>query len=770
MPIQFRSTVNTIAQGDDGDEEDEEDMDQGDEPKQELPGRCARGTVFGGAVQAPPGRGNRGSTYARADPELEDDEYDGEDVYGLAESTNAVLDYNDFSMFQEELVLPIGGLMQGFRKADRDKLFKEGCLYVSFVVILVVMLTMSQPVGSAFEVQDALSQNLVRSPIDPHHATFNKNFMKVANYDDLWSWVQNVLFDQAFQCCYYNNNATTETYGPTNDLVLAKYNRLITPVRFRQVRTKVDECGVPADNHMLSRPCWPAYSGSASDTTSVWIWSQLMPSSGSKYLKDLSGWAGEFTDGSNYGVDSHVVDLDLHAGVAFEKLKGMIRERWTDEWTRAVAIDVNTYNPNRDLATVFRFKVDALLGGGFVPHVEARSCRLDPYSNEWDYFRACLEVMFVLHLLRFAFKEVIKATRSRGTYFFSLWNYLELANLAFLSVLVWRWVDFLLRDRNVFKIRSTTDFHDLYSLCVDSGAFPELAAFSVVWSTVKLFKISVFYQRLNLAWEAMEHAVRPLLCLCVVILLFFLGFAFSGHWIFGQRIHDFHTWELTVGYLFKSIVDGPLSTRQGVQTSVFPEMMTTDPNGSIVWGIAWVIIAFVVLLNLFIAILVNSFMTMSARFRNRDRAEAGFEMPPWFLYFRSKLPCLNQDPDTKEVVDEMSNEAKAWRNMLQAVDREQLWSLLLLRVAKEEFDFEVADAMLLFPNSDEYESYVTARAWMKEVEATTGLKMKRTEAEQSSIREISVLTEKIGKMEEEILGLVSQLNCVVPKVRCTSPI
>merc|ERR1719272_2782284 len=101
----------------------------------------------------------------------------------------------------------------------------------------------------------------------------------------------------------------------------------------------------------------------------------------------------------------------------------MIAERWTDEATRAISIDLNTYNPNYDMATVMRFKIDIVGGGHFFPKVETLSCRLNPYSNMMDYVRLIGEITFVGLLVYYIWQEVMELRASGPkVYLTSFWN------------------------------------------------------------------------------------------------------------------------------------------------------------------------------------------------------------------------------------------------------------------------------------------------------------------------------------------------------------
>jgi len=229
--------------------------------------------------------------------------------------------------------------------------------------------------------------SLVSEAIDPANTNFLKDFHMIANYGDFWAWSETVLYENVFKCCYYNDEGFGSRYGPANEFQVAKYNRLITPIRFRQIRTKVDRCAVPRVAHDLSRPCWNYWVSSQEDKNDIWSYNPTRSSSGSQFVTGMSMLVGDEDDGQIYGDSGHVVDLPLNAGEAAERIRGMIHERWTDEWTRALAIDLNTYNPNHDMATAFRFRIDIVPGGHFFPRVDAKTCRLHPYSSGLDLFR-----------------------------------------------------------------------------------------------------------------------------------------------------------------------------------------------------------------------------------------------------------------------------------------------------------------------------------------------------------------------------------------------
>jgi hypothetical protein len=669
----------------------------------------------------------------------------------------------NFQFYQEEFVLPVGGIILGYKKAQRDTILKECFLYTFFVMAFLTITMMVRPVHTTFTIQTAMQTNMGLESISPSTINFNKDFYGIANYGDFWLWVQTVLYDKAYECCYYNKDSFDSRYGDMNNFVIAKYNRLLTPIRFRQVRSAMDLCSIPSTNHQLARPCWPQHGGDAEETTDIFGVSRLGSSSGSQYIEELSGHSGDNDDGEEggYGTSAHVVDLDLDAGKALEKVNGMIKERWTDEWTRAVAIDMNTYNPNFDIATVFRFKLDIVLGGLIVPKVEVKSCRLNPYTSSMDYFRAFVESLFGVLLFYHLYQE-FKEYRRDGikVYFSNGWNVVELANLIIFLVIMLNWMAYVFQDRSAFKLRNVHEFQDLYSHCSQFTMTANLAACNAVWCFVKLFKYLQFYTRFLLIWDVLAHSMSHIIPFAAVMMLIFFAFSFSGFWLFGARVYEFHTWSMTLLFLLRSILEGLVATRRGVQVDLYRPMKAASPGAAPLWAGAWVIMSNLILLNMFIAILTDSYVYIQQRTKQQDEAERAFMMPAWMLYFRSKVSCLWKDPDMKEKVLNMKMEEQRIRDHLDAIDSVKLWSVTLDNIADGKFDLEVAELMQFFPHSDEFESYRLTVAWMKQFCEYAGIRMRRTDQEPATIQEIKFLTSKVGLLEEEILGFVSQLQKV----------
>jgi len=281
--------------------------------------------------------------------------------------------------------------------------------------------------------------------------------------------------------------------------------------------------------------------------------------------------------------------------------------------------------------------------------------------------------------------------RKGRAYLDDFWNWVECLNLTCFMVIMGSWGLYLSNLEGAgFHGRSRTEFGDLFSLCSRFTFAADLAAFNVVIGFMKMFKYFRFYTRFLLIWDVLSHsmaAVRPFM---VVMMLIIVAFAWSGMWLFGPLVDDFHSIKLSVTALCIAMLEG----------FDYPPMKNAAPTAAPIFTSLWTVLSNLVLLNMFIAILSHSYSYITNRTKIQDEAERLFEMPTWMLFFRSKLPCLRlKDVDLAEMVMKMKREAAEVKELLHQLDHEKLWKHALLLIAEDQMDITVGDLMEYFPQT-----------------------------------------------------------------------
>lgn len=173
------------------------------------------------------------------------------------------------------------------------------------------------------------------------------------------------------------------------------YNRIIGQVRLRQVRVRPNTCSIPSMFTGTVDVCYAPYSWSAEDTApfgppeAPLLWQH-------RSSDELDG----FVANGRFGVypgSGYVVDLPSNLTVTAEAIAGLRRQGWIDRATRAVFVDMSTFNANTATFTSVRLLFEFLPTGGIMPFPTLLVLRPLLYQSTADYVRALFEALFVAY-------------------------------------------------------------------------------------------------------------------------------------------------------------------------------------------------------------------------------------------------------------------------------------------------------------------------------------------------------------------------------------
>ncbi|CEM12148.1 unnamed protein product [Vitrella brassicaformis CCMP3155] len=580
--------------------------------------------------------------------------------------------------------IPLGGVIYSFKKAKRNSLFYSGLLYTTFLAIFVTITMLIRPVDQTFQIQNAIIEGIAKDDMDSPR--FEKTFFDMANYGDFWVWMFEVFYGNVFEGEWYNGEPRNRSHE-YEDVPVMRYNRLQTAIRLRQSRVERDSCKTEEDNHELSRPCWGDY-GTATAVTGN-KHADRPTTDLTRWSTDLNYFEGRHDDGKQYKKSGYYVDLPINATRTLEILQTLVAERWVDENTRGIAIEMNTYNPAYDMSTVTRFKVDIRPGGLFIPSIEIFSARLYPYTSSIDGFRAFLELVFFFALLYYFWREGMEMRTEGWRYAQSFWNWVELANLTFFVVIMAYWLRYIGTfgpDRVSFKEQSVDKFQDLYTLTQVFSFTANMAAVNVVFSFVKFFKFLQLNQRMLLIWDVLTHAMGNIIPFMAIFVLITFAFTFAGHWLYGSRVFEFRTWNVAFGYLLRTLTEG----------IEYETLKNASPGATPLYVTAWIGIVTLVLLNMFIAILTDSYAFVQSRTKRMDELERDHvedKENDWLLFLRSKLCCCftPRNHETEKKILQLNKKAREMKEVLEMVDQERLWHTVLQTVTTEKDELSVED-------------------------------------------------------------------------------
>jgi len=325
------------------------------------------------------------------------------------------------------------------------------------------------------------------------------------------------------------------------------------------------------------------------------------------------------------------------------KVQDLRDMKWLDKDTRSVSIRFTFYNGNfgkfayakitmtLDQAGMYRLfdpesgAVTMKSNGG--TQVDIGALNMEPYLTSADFTRLAFEVIFmvwVFWLTGSYVRELITAiVKMRFRKWFNHWAVLDGANYCC-------FIAFIILRANIIKkildnpvVVPTNEYKTIFQE-VDDMTRQQLTwnFFSILLCIFRFFKYYEFQPRLQIVNKTMGASMVHLYHFCVIFFVIYVGFAFAGHLNFGSSVRDFSTLGHSMQVMWESLFGnydlGP-SIGNGNLSYINPAM-------GVIFFISWIFLAPMVLMNVFIAILMDSYA--SAKDEGRENAvKAGKEEP-----------------------------------------------------------------------------------------------------------------------------------------------
>ena len=138
----------------------------------------------------------------------------------------------------------------------------------------------------------------------------------------------------------------------------------------------------------------------------------------------------------------------------------------------------------------------------------------------------------------------------------------------------------------------------------------------------RFFKFYQFQPRLQIVNKTLAASTVNLYHFTIIFFVIFVGFAVIGNIMFGGQYRDFHTILNSMQALFETISSGNYGEGPTICNSLL-----VYPNNAImgiIYFISWVFICIMVLLNVFVAILMDSY----AEAVDEGKSSVRLESPP----------------------------------------------------------------------------------------------------------------------------------------------
>ncbi|XP_047913217.1 polycystin-2-like protein 2 isoform X3 [Anser cygnoides] len=288
-----------------------------------------------------------------------------------------------------------------------------------------------------------------------------------------------------------------------------------------------------------------------------------------------------------------------------EKLEFLRQNGWLTRGTRVVFIDFSTYNANVNLFCIIRLVVEFPATGGAITSSRIYSVKLLRYISFYDYFLASCEIAFCLFIVTFIIQEMIEIKKLKMAYFRTVWNWLDLLLVA-VSILaigfnIYRTMAVSLLMEKLLSAENI--YPDFYFLAFWQILYDNMIAVSVFFAFMKIFKYVSFNKTMTQLSSTLSRCAGNICGFAVMFFIIFFAYAQLGYLVFGPQVEDFSTFLNCIFSQFR-IVLGDFN------------FQTIEVNSILgpIYFISFVFFVFFILLNVFLAIINDTYSEVRADF------------------------------------------------------------------------------------------------------------------------------------------------------------
>lgn len=279
-------------------------------------------------------------------------------------------------------------------------------------------------------------------------------------------------------------------------------------------------------------PQW-TFLNSSVPSTSPWKFNTAIQLTGFPFIGNTETYSG----------GGYVLTMSHIYYKALKQIRQARMELWTNTFTRAVFVEFNLYNPSSNLFTACTILLEVLPTGGFIMKHEFLTYRLYRYVGDFQIFILAMEVLFLLFIMYFTYREGKSFYYKRKGYFKDPWNWIEMiiVILAWISIAHY-FICFGIRKWTLQKyLDNPTDFTNFHYISAWQVVFENFIALTVFASFFKLIKLLKFNKRMYLFSHTLRHAARDIFNYCFIFLIVFMAFSQLYYFMLGHEYQSFST-------------------------------------------------------------------------------------------------------------------------------------------------------------------------------------------------------------------------------------
>ncbi|XP_041617219.1 polycystic kidney disease 2-like 2 protein isoform X3 [Vulpes lagopus] len=532
---------------------------------------------------------------------------------------------------------------------------QELALYFIFLINLCI-LTFGMVNPHMYYLNKVMSSLFLDTSVPGDERT---NFKSIRSITDFWKFMEGPLLEGLYWDSWYTNKTL---YDLKNSSRIYYENILLGVPRVRQLKVRNNTCKVYSSFQSLMKECYDKYTSKSEDMDEFGLkqeteWKYAAPTSSSPWHW---GFVGVYQNGG------FIFTLSKSKSETKNKFVDLKLNSWITRGTRVIFIDFSLYNANVNLFCIIRLAAEFPATGGIITSWQFYSVKLLRYVSYYDYIIASCEITFCIFLIVFTTQEAQKIREFKSAYFKSVWNWLELLLLV------------------VNLLKNTEKYSDFYFLAYWHTYYNNVIAITIFFAWIKIFKFISFNKTMSQLSSTLSRCLKDIVGFAIMFFIIFFAYAQLGFLVFGSQVDDFSTFQNAIFAQFR-IVLGDFN---------FAGIQQANRILGPIYFITFIFFVFFVLLNMFLAIINDTYSEVKADYSIGRRPD--FELGKMIKKsynnvlekLRLKKPEQDEDISMKGDLAEQARREGFDENEIQSAERMKKWKE---RLEEKYYSTEIQD-------------------------------------------------------------------------------
>lgn len=338
-------------------------------------------------------------------------------------------------------------------------------------------------------------------------------------------------------------------------------------------------------------------------------WVSIQIDSGANMSGHFEPWV--YRTATDLGSYPYIGQVKTYTGGGFtfevnsssiELINDLRRNHWIDERTRAVFVEFSLYNVPTNLFISVSLLSEFMPTNGMVKVEDIKVAKLNrPQDGMYLAVLGC-QLVTMVFLVTFIYKEVKKLYRLRRKYFEDPWNWIEIVILVSIGmsvvVLIFRDMETSVAFDNSKPTKNTPGgrFINLSTAATMEELLTYTLGILIFFCNVKLLKLMKFSRRIVIFSKSLSIAAPSLLSFFVVFLVIFAGFSSMYFLTIGSYSKNFRSFIDTLETMLSTLLGG-------FDYDVMVQQLAIIGP---IFFVLFMVFVVMILMNIFLAIIIDS--------------------------------------------------------------------------------------------------------------------------------------------------------------------